>query len=165
MRSISTKGHNPSLHSLQRNKCIPTHTPLPANEWVSHQAKLLHLCTLLLGQVFHGLLWIETWPSRTAAAILPLILPRLQRALKSLQHQHTNIHTHASTQHGVVRCTPLLHFLTAQLVHFYHVPTYPPTHLVFPGRNLSNYDSLILNLHINPSDKSVTHHKVLSPEF
>lgn len=78
---------------------------------------------------------------------------------------NTQTYTHASTQHGVVRCTPLLHFLTAQLVHFYHVPTYPPTHLVFPGRNLSNYDSLILNLHINPSDKSVTHHKVLSPEF
>ena len=52
------------------------------DEGVGHVAQLLHQSTLLLGQVLHGLLGVKAGPNRPVN--LPLVLPRLQRALESL---------------------------------------------------------------------------------
>ena len=76
----------PSSHPLPRTPSLPPLPPppplLPADEAVSHHAQLLHLSPLLLRQVLHGLLRVEAGSGR--AVHLPLVLPRLQRALKRL---------------------------------------------------------------------------------
>lgn len=57
---------------------------LLADEGVGHDAQLLDLSALLLRQVLHGLLGVEAGPGGAVALKLPLVLPRLQRALKGL---------------------------------------------------------------------------------
>lgn len=54
------------------------------DERVGHQAQLLDLSALLLGQILHGLLGVEAGPAGAVAVDLPLVLPRLQRALERL---------------------------------------------------------------------------------
>lgn len=56
----------------------------PGDEGVGHEAQLLHLSALLLRQVLHGLLGVEAGPAGTVALDLPLVLPRLERALEGL---------------------------------------------------------------------------------
>jgi len=58
---------------------------LLADEHVGHDAQLLHLSALLLRQVLHGLLGVEARPAAPVAVDLPLVLPRLQRALERLE--------------------------------------------------------------------------------
>lgn len=62
----------------------------PADEAVGHDAQLLDLSTLLLGQVLHGLLGVKAGPAGAVAVNLPLVLPRLQRALKCLRGQRSH---------------------------------------------------------------------------
>ncbi len=57
---------------------------LLVDERVGHDAQLLNLSALLLRQVLHGLLGVKAGPGGTVAVDLPLVLPRLQRALESL---------------------------------------------------------------------------------
>lgn len=54
------------------------------DEGVGHDAELLHLSALLLRQVLHRLLGVEAGPAGAVALDLPLVLPGLERALKSL---------------------------------------------------------------------------------
>lgn len=63
---------------------------LLGDEGFCHDAQLLHLSALLLGQVFHGLLGVKAGPGGAVAVNLPLVLPRLERALESLgvQRRH-----------------------------------------------------------------------------
>lgn len=60
---------------------------LLGDEGFCHDAQLLHLSALLLGQVFHGLLGVKAGPGGAVAVNLPLVLPRLECALESLGEQ------------------------------------------------------------------------------
>ena len=60
---------------------------LLVDERVGHDAELLHLSALLLRQVLHGLLRVEPRSAGAVAVDLPLVLPRLQRALERLVTQ------------------------------------------------------------------------------
>lgn len=68
--------------------------PLLVDECVGHDAQLLNLGALLLGQVLHGLLGVEAGPGVAVAVNLPLVLPRFQRALESLVVQKWTCFTH-----------------------------------------------------------------------
>lgn len=57
---------------------------LLVDEGVGHDAQLLNLSALLLSQVLHGLLGVKAGPAGAVAVDLPLVLPRLQRALERL---------------------------------------------------------------------------------
>lgn len=48
---------------------------LLADERVGHDAQLLNLSALLLGQVLHGLLGVKAGPAGAVAVNLPLVLP------------------------------------------------------------------------------------------
>lgn len=50
---------------------------LLVDERVGHDAQLLNLSALLLGQVLHGLLGVKAGPAGAVAVNLPLVLPRL----------------------------------------------------------------------------------------
>lgn len=60
---------------------------LLGDEGFCHDAQLLHLSALLLGQVFHRLLGVKAGPGGAVAVNLPLVLPRLECALESLGAQ------------------------------------------------------------------------------
>ena len=68
--------------------CVGT---LLDDEGVGHVAQLLHLSTLLLRQVLHGLLGVKAGPNRPVAVNLPLVLPRLQCALEGLGLRNTDV--------------------------------------------------------------------------
>lgn len=57
---------------------------LLVDERVGHDAQLLNLSALLLGQVLHGLLGVKARPAGAVAVDLPLVLPGLERTLKRL---------------------------------------------------------------------------------
>lgn len=57
---------------------------LLVDERVGHDAQLLNLSALLLGQVLHGLLGVKARPAGAVAVDLPLVLPGLERTLERL---------------------------------------------------------------------------------